>query len=109
MSDMSNGAFQASHTHLVDLSSPGRVSASLWGVVIGLLLEGWALVWFRSRPCNCALSKFQHPRPAVIPLPVVFCLTVYKKINSSTANGIMILARDHSQLRGSADRILLCP
>lgn len=29
LSDMSNGAFQASHTHLADLSSSERVSASL--------------------------------------------------------------------------------
>lgn len=34
MSDMSNGTFQASHTHLVDLSSAERVSASLRGIVI---------------------------------------------------------------------------
>ena len=51
--------------------------------------------------------KFHHSQPAVISLPVVFCLTVYKKINSSMANGIMILTQDCSQLQGTADRILL--
>lgn len=41
VSDMSNGAPPASHTHLADRSSSEHVSASLWGIVIGLV--AWRL------------------------------------------------------------------
>lgn len=37
LSDMSDWVFQASHTHLVDLSSSEHVSASLGGIVMGLV------------------------------------------------------------------------
>lgn len=107
VSDMSNGAPQASHSHLADHSSSEHVSASLWGIVIGF--AAWRLGFgvVSHQALDCALLKFHHSPPAVISLTVVFCLTVYTKINSSTANGIMILTWDRSQLWVSADRILL--
>lgn len=56
-------------------------------------------MWFHGEALNYTLLKFHHSLPAVLSLPVVFCITVCKKINNPTANGIVSLTHNQSQLQ----------
>lgn len=107
VSYMTSWASQDPHTHLVALASSVRVSASLSRMAIEFAAGRLSFGVVSHQASQLCPLKFHHFQPAVISLPAVFCLTVYKKINSSLVNGIMILTQDCSQLQGTADRILL--
>lgn len=97
MNDMSNEVFETSHTHPVDFSRLGMFPPACGAR--DQARRSRVGFWCGFTPgFSMCLLKFHHSNPAVISLPVIFCLTLYKKINSPTAEWIMILTQDCSQL-----------